>query len=162
MHLEAILQILSSDFKFDWVFVPQKLILLEITRVLIKDLEFSLILEILDEHINLLLDIENRSLLLYFLVQFRPLRNSFSKEELFLVKEDLTKLSKAAILKDHIKLELCGLSVCSSNLSEHKFIWVRVYCRWQTLRDPLRLVDVDLLVNEGHRLHLDLWNRVAN
>ena len=58
--------------------MPQELVLLEIACILIKDLEFSLILEILDEHINLLLDVEDRSLLLDFLVQFRPLRNGLS------------------------------------------------------------------------------------
>ena len=58
--------------------MPQELVLLEIACVLIKDLEFSLILEILDEHINLLLDVEDRSLLFDFLVQFRPLRNGLS------------------------------------------------------------------------------------
>ena len=39
--------------------MPQELILLEIACVLVENLEFSLILEILDEHINLLLDIED-------------------------------------------------------------------------------------------------------
>ena len=162
MHLEAILQILGSYFKFYWVLVPQELILLEITCVLIKYLKFSLILEILYEHINLLLNIENRSLLLDFFVQFRPFRNSLSEKELLSVKKDLTELSKAAILKDHVKLVLSGLPICSSYFSEHKLVWMRVHCRWKTFRDSLRLVDVDLLVNEGHWFHLDLWNRVAN
>ena len=82
--------------------MPQKLVLLEISCVFIKDFKLSLILEIFDEHVNLLLDIEYGSLLLDFLVEFWALWDSFSQKELLLLEKDCTKFSLTAIFEDHI------------------------------------------------------------
>jgi hypothetical protein len=76
--------------------MPQKKILLEVSRVLVQYLELSLILEVFNEHINLLLDLEHLPLLLSLLVQLASLKDGLLEEELLLLQVDVAVVSFVA------------------------------------------------------------------